>query len=53
VKPLGLSIYTFKKMKDRRVEQFLSGSGYQWEVSGHKERMNEDMNMVDVFHIHI
>jgi hypothetical protein len=28
--PLGLSIYTFLKMKDRRVKQFSSGWGRGW-----------------------
>jgi hypothetical protein len=28
-------------MKVMRVEQVFSGTGYQWEVDGHKEKVNE------------
>jgi hypothetical protein len=29
--PLELSIYTFRKIKNRKVKQVLSGDGYQWQ----------------------
>jgi hypothetical protein len=31
---LGLSIYTFIKVKDRRAKQVFSMTGYQWEGVG-------------------
>jgi hypothetical protein len=34
-------MYTLKKMKGKREKRVFSGGGYQWEVSGHKERGND------------
>jgi hypothetical protein len=50
--PLGLSIYAFKKRKDRRVKQLFSRGGYQWEGMG-TGTWGMRVKKVDVFCIHI
>jgi hypothetical protein len=32
--PIGLSMYTYKNMKDRRLKEVFSRRRYQWEVKG-------------------
>jgi hypothetical protein len=39
--PLGLSIFTLKKKKDRRAKQVVCRGGSYWEGGGPKERVNE------------